>query len=108
MNANDMVAGKEGDRPIGNWETRDLTERSYAPSVPLRGAAERIWRLEPADLAFRLQFRSEMPGDIGRHRLRPELGDTEPGEYVLAARIQDADSNAYSLPALTDVFVAER
>jgi hypothetical protein len=28
-------ANDEGERPVGNWETRDLTVRSYAPSVPL-------------------------------------------------------------------------
>ena len=69
--------------------------------------AERIWRLEAKDVAFRLQFRSEMSGDIGRHHLRLELGDTKPGEYLLAVRIQDADSKAYSLPAITDLFVVE-
>jgi hypothetical protein len=37
-----------------------------------------------------------------------DLGDTEPGEYILAVRIQDEKSKAYSLPAITDVFVAER
>ncbi len=70
-------------------------------------AAGRIWRLEPDDLAFRLQFTSEMEGDIGRHHLRLDLGDTEPGAYVLAVRIQDEDTSAYSLPAVTDIFVAE-
>jgi len=71
-------------------------------------AAERIWRLKPGDLGFRLEFTAEMAGDIGRHHLRLDLGDTEPGEYVLAVRIQDEDSGAYSLPSVTDVFVAER
>jgi len=70
-------------------------------------AAERIWRLEPDDLAFRLQFTSEMEGEIGRHHLELDLSETEPGEYALAVRIQDEDSGAYSLPAVTDVFVAE-
>lgn len=28
-------ANDEGERPVGNWETRDLTVRSYSPSVPL-------------------------------------------------------------------------
>jgi len=42
------------------------------------------------------------------HHLRLELGDTKPGEYTLAVRVQDADSKAYSLPAVTDLFVAER
>jgi hypothetical protein len=46
-----------------------------------------------------------MPGDI---HLRLDLSDTEPGEYVLAVRIQDDESKAYSLPSVTDVFVAER
>ncbi|MFW6031526.1 MAG: hypothetical protein ACOC9T_02955, partial [Myxococcota bacterium] len=71
-------------------------------------AAERIWRLEPDDLGFRLQFTSEMAGEIGRHHLRLDLGDTEPGEYTLAVRIQDAETEAYSLPRVTDVYVAER
>lgn len=70
-------------------------------------ASERIWRLEPDDLGFRLRFTSEMPGDIGRHHLRLDLSDTEPGEYVLAVRIQDEASRAYSLPSVTDMFVAE-
>ncbi|MGI9038762.1 MAG: hypothetical protein ACR2GQ_07865 [Gemmatimonadota bacterium] len=69
--------------------------------------ADRIWRLEPDDLGFRLQFATEMPGDIGRHHLRLDLSDTEPGEYTLAVRIQDEQSKAYSLPAVTDIFVAE-
>ncbi|MEE8487779.1 MAG: hypothetical protein V3S56_06395, partial [Gemmatimonadota bacterium] len=69
--------------------------------------AERIWRLQSKDVAFRLQFRSQMSGEIGRHHLRLELGDTKPGEYMLAVRIQDADSKAYSLPVITDLFVAE-
>lgn len=69
--------------------------------------AERIWRIEPGDLAFRLQFSSQMTGDIGRHHLRLELSDTESGEYVLGVRIQDESSKAYSLPSVTDVFVAE-
>ncbi|MGI9038761.1 MAG: hypothetical protein ACR2GQ_07860 [Gemmatimonadota bacterium] len=70
--------------------------------------ADRIWRLEPDDLGFRLQFTTEMPGDIGRHHLRLDLSGTEPGEYTLAVRIQDEQSKAYSLPAVTDIFVAER
>lgn len=28
-------ANDESERPVGNWETRDLTVRTYAPSVPL-------------------------------------------------------------------------
>jgi hypothetical protein len=70
-------------------------------------AAERIWRLEPDDLGFRLQFTDEMPGDIGRHHLRLDLSDTEPGAYVLAVRIQDEDSRAYSLPSVTGVLRAQ-
>lgn len=71
-------------------------------------AAERIWRIEPDDLAFRLQFTSRMSGAIGRHHLRLDLGDTDPGSYVLAVRIQDEETKAYSLPSVTDVFVPER
>lgn len=70
--------------------------------------ADRIWRLELDDLSFRLQFASEMPGDIGRHNLRLDLSDTEPGGYTLAVRIQDEQSTAYSLPTVTDIFVAGR
>jgi len=70
--------------------------------------AERIWRRQSRDMAFRLEFQSEMNGKIGRHHLRLELGDTKPGEYTLAVRVQDADSRGYSLPAVTDIFVAER
>ncbi|MFW6039691.1 MAG: hypothetical protein ACOC9N_01275 [Gemmatimonadota bacterium] len=71
-------------------------------------AAGRIWRLEPDDLAFRLRFTSEMEGDIGPHHLRLDLGGTEPGAYVLAVRIQDEETTAYSLPAVTDILVAEQ
>lgn len=71
-------------------------------------AADRIWRLDPDDLAFRFQFTSEMQSDIGRHHLRLDLGDTEPGQYVLAVRSQDEETKAYSLPAVTHVFVAKR
>lgn len=72
------------------------------------GDAERIWRIEPGDLAFRLQFSSQMMGDIGRHHLRLDLSGTEPGEYVLGVRIQDERSKAYSLPSVTNVFVRGR
>lgn len=85
-------------------DTRYEVELRLAPTR----AAERIWRLEPDDLAFRLQFTSEMPGEIGRHHLRLDLADTEPGEYTLAVRIQDEETEAYSLPSVTEVYVAER
>lgn len=84
-------------------ETKYDVEFRLAP-VDVAG---RIWRLEPDDLAFRLRFTAEMPGDVGRHHLELDLGDTEPGEYVLAVRIQDEDTKAYSLPSVTDVFVLE-
>lgn len=71
-------------------------------------AAERIWRIDPGDLAFRLQFSAQMPGDIGRHHLRLDLGDTKPGAYVLAVRIQDEKTKAYSLPSVTDIFIPDR
>lgn len=67
---------------------------------------ERIFRLDREDLAFRLEFAAEMTGDIGRHHLRLDLGEAAPGEYTLAMRIQDENTKAYSLPAITDVFVA--
>jgi len=66
---------------------------------------ERILRLDPSELDFRLQFTAEMSGEIGRHHLRLDLGDAAPGEYSLAVRVQDTDSKAYSLPAVTDAFV---
>lgn len=67
---------------------------------------EEILRLDPAELDFRLQFTTQMTGEIGRHHLRLDLGDATPGEYSLAVRVQDVDSKAYSLPSVTDVFVA--
>jgi len=67
--------------------------------------AERIWRLAPDDLAFRLRFTAEMPADVGRHHLQLDLSDTKRGAYVLAVRIQDEETKAYSLPSVTDVFV---
>lgn len=69
---------------------------------------EEILRLDPSELDFRLQFTAEMEGEIGRHHLRLDLGDAPPGEYSLAVRVQDADSKAYSLPAVTEIFVPRR
>lgn len=66
---------------------------------------DEILRLDPGELDFRLQFTAEMTGDIGRHHVRLDLGDAAPGEYSLAVRVQDDDTKAYSLPAVTDVFV---
>lgn len=68
---------------------------------------ERIFRLDREDLEFRLEFAAEMTGDIGRHYLRLDLGEAAPGEYTLAMRIQDENTKAYSLPAITDIFVAK-
>lgn len=87
-----------------NPETKYDVEFRLAPV----DVAERIWRLAPDDLSFRLQFGAEMPGDVGRHHLLLDLSDTEPGVYVLAVRIQDADTKAYSLPSVTDVLVRKR
>jgi hypothetical protein len=70
--------------------------------------ADKLWRPDAKNVAFQLQFRSEMSDDIGRHHLRLELGDTKPGEYMLGVRIQDAKTKRYSLPAVTNLFVAER
>jgi len=64
-----------------------------------------ILRLDPAELDFRLQFTAEMTDEIGRHHVRLDLGNAAPGEYSVAVRVQDADTRAYSLPAVTDVFV---
>jgi hypothetical protein len=69
-------------------------------------AGERIWRLDPGDLGFRLQFRSKMSGRIGRHHVRLDLSESDPRDYVLAVRIQSARTKAYSLPAVTSIFVA--
>lgn len=66
---------------------------------------DEILRLDPGDLAFRLQFTSQMAGAIGRHPLRLDLGDAPPGEYSLAVRVQDVVTKAYSLPSITEVFV---
>ena len=89
-----------GIRPATNYDV----EFRLAPV----DVAERIWRLEPGDLGFRLQFTAEMPGDVGRHHLLLDLSETAPGEYVLAVRVQDENTKAYSLPSVTDVFVRER
>jgi hypothetical protein len=64
-----------------------------------------ILRLDPSELDFRLQFTELMSGEVGRHHLRLDLGGAAPGEYSLAVRVQDVDTKAYSLPAVTDVFV---
>lgn len=66
---------------------------------------DEILRLDPSELDFRLQFTSEMTGEVGRHHLRLELGGAAPGEYSLAVRIQDVATGAYSLPSITEVFV---
>ena len=66
---------------------------------------DEILRLDPDELDFRLTFTAQMTGEIGRHHLRLDLGDAAPGEYSLAVRIQDAETKAYSLPSITDVFV---
>jgi len=66
---------------------------------------DEILRLDPGDLDFRLQFTVQMTGAIGRHNLRLDLGDAPPGVYALAVRVQDIDTKAYSLPAVTDVFI---
>lgn len=81
-------------------------------SVELRlieeDAVDRVWRLEASDLAFRLQFASEGSGSINRHHLELDLGETEPGNYLLAVRVQDQETEAYSLPSVTDILVTER
>ncbi len=77
--------------------------------VPERDA-ERIWRLDAGDLAYRVAFDAEMPAGgagIGRHHLRLELKDTRSGPYLLGARTTKSDTGERSLPVTTPVTVAK-
>lgn len=87
------------------YQVRPGTEYEVEIRMAPLEATDEILRLDPAELDFRLQFTAEMTGEIGRHHVRLDLGDAAPGEYSLAVRVQDADTEAYSLPAVTDVFV---
>ncbi|MFW6083873.1 MAG: hypothetical protein ACODAA_01530 [Gemmatimonadota bacterium] len=71
------------------------------------GAAD-VFAIDPSDLPFRLQFTDRMPyRRIGRHSLRLDLADTAPGEYLLAVRVRDVDTETRSLPSTTPVFVPD-
>jgi len=73
--------------------------------------AERIWRLDVEDLAYRVSFDAEMPdggAGIGRHHLRLELKDTRPGPYLLGIRTTKSDSGERSLPVTTPITVTGR
>lgn len=75
--------------------------------VPERDA-DRIWRLDAEDVAYRVSFDAEMPAGgsgIGRHHLRLELGDTPPGPYVLGLRATKSGTGERSLPVTTPIFV---
>ncbi|MFW6088431.1 MAG: hypothetical protein ACODAB_01685 [Gemmatimonadota bacterium] len=87
------------------YQVRPGTEYEVEVRMAPVELTEEILRLDPSELDFRLQFTAEMDGVIGRHHLRLDLGDAAPGEYSLALRVQDVDTKAYSLPAVTDVFV---
>ena len=87
------------------YEVRPGTEYEVEIRMAPVESTEEILRLDPAELDFRLRFTAEMTEEIGRHHVRLDLGDAAPGEYSVAVRVQDADTKAYSLPAVTDVFV---
>lgn len=87
------------------YQVRPGTEYEVEIRMAPTELTDEILRLDPAELDFRLQFTAEMAGEIGRHHLRLDLGDAAPGEYSVAVRVQDVDTKAYSLPAVTDVFV---
>jgi hypothetical protein len=70
--------------------------------------AQRLYAVEPKDVAFRMEFRGAMPGGgggIGRHHLRLDLSETESGVYVLAVRVRDAVTTTPSLPATTPIVI---
>ena len=87
------------------YQVRPGTEYEVEIRMAPVELTEEILRLDPGELDYRLQFTTEMTGEIGRHHVRLELGDAVSGEYSLAVRVQDVDTKAYSLPAVTDVFV---
>ena len=70
--------------------------------------ADRIWRLDPDDLSFRLSFSSEMSHDgtgIGRHHLRLDFGDSRSGPYLLGLQVQKLQTGERSLPITTPIAV---
>jgi len=70
--------------------------------------ADRIWRLDSDDLAFRLEFSSEMSDDgsgIGRHHLRLDFSDSSNGAYLLGVQVRKAQTGERSLPIATPIAV---
>ena len=70
--------------------------------------ADRIWRLDAEDVAYRVSFEAEMPTGgvgIGRHHLRLELGETQPGAYLLGVRATKSGTGERSLPVVTPITV---
>ncbi|MFO7587139.1 MAG: hypothetical protein R6X22_03610 [Gemmatimonadota bacterium] len=86
---------------------------TYAVEVRLvpEKDAERLWRLDPGDVAYRVSFDSEMPAagsGIGRHHLRLELGGTRAGSYLLGVRATKSATGEQSLPVTTPLTVLGR
>ncbi len=84
--------------------------RSAEYEVEIRLAGNKkpaeIFKLDPANVPFRLEFMSRMPNSrIGPHALRLDLSDTDPGEYDLAVRILDRATGTRSLPSVTPIRV---
>lgn len=70
--------------------------------------ADRIWRLDQDDLAFRLVFSSEMSDDgsgIGRHHLRLDFSDSREGAYLLGVQVTKPQTGERSLPVVTPIAV---
>jgi hypothetical protein len=75
-------------------------------------AADMAFDLGPENLAFAVRFPSVAAADraglgIGRHYLRVELGQSEPGAYLLAVRVIDRSTGIESLPAVTPLYRPE-
>ena len=73
--------------------------------------ADRIWRLDQDDLAFRLGFSSEMSDDgsgIGRHHLRLDFSDSRDGAYLLGVQVTKSQTGERSLPVVTPIAVLGR
>ncbi len=104
----DHVTGEDGRIHI-YFETYGI-RRSGEYDVEIRLARDkkpnRIFKLDPGDVPFRLEFSSRMPNSrIGTHALRLDLADTDPGEYDLAIRILDRATGTHSLPSVTPIRV---
>ncbi len=70
--------------------------------------ADRIWKLDRDDIAFRLSFSSEMSGDgtgIGRHYLRLDFSDSRSGSYLLGVQVKKPQTGERSLPVTTPIAV---